>query len=334
MQNLANTCWAGFMIPRFPQVAAVIAITWAIFNVSQAQAERGEAPEGATGFYLSLFGGYVYQDAPRTLGFRTGMGLITNTFVPQDGGFVGGDLGYILGTNDAPFGLKNTRIEFTFNTNVLSDDGDSRFTGGAISSVDGTAIGGSAGFVTAHKHSQKVFDGSIALKGEMATGEVVDLTTGLEFFVRSREDKLTSSVFSGGLVNNLALDAWYFGTMAAIQPEFKLGNGLTFATEFAAGVYVVDSDGAFTDNFGTGNGSISDSRTSAGFRGRLGGALKASLANNITASVFGVVNYWSDVAHVVMADRNGAFGVPTRIGSQGATEAKVGARLTIAFGGD
>ncbi len=308
---------------------SALVILGTTLGVSQTQAEMGRAPAGATDFYLSVFGGYVYQDAPDVNAYTTAMGTVRHALAVQDGGFVGVDLGFILGQDVVPFGLDNARIETSFSTNIFDDDKDSQ-PAAVITSVDGLI--NAVSVPASATQEREVFDGSIALKGEIGRSEVVDLTAALEFFVRHSEDKSAHSVGGAFASRNAKVDGWYYGAMVALQPEFQLGNGLSFATDFAAGLYVLDGSGRFSDNFGI-TQAVSDSRTDVGFRGRLGGALKAAVASGITASLFGVVDYWSDTGFADMPI--GAAPVrPARVGLDGLTEAKAGARLTIALGGD
>ncbi|MCP5084736.1 MAG: hypothetical protein GY948_23870 [Alphaproteobacteria bacterium] len=309
------------------------ALLWAMLGLTQAQAEMGKAPQGATDFYVSAFGGYVYQDGPEVNAYATAMSTIFHAFAVQDGGLVGVDLGFILGPDVSPFGLENARIESSFSTNIFDDDKENR-NGARLMSVDGIFPRFGPGQPAGATQKREVYDGTIALKGEVGQSEVVDLTGALEFFVRRSEDKSRHFILGGGTWRSASVDTWYFGTMVAIQPEFQFGNGLSFATDFAAGVYVLDADGKFADNFGFGAvPSVSDSRTNVGFRGRLGGALKAAVASGVTASVFGVVDYWSDTAFADMGTGALVFD-PSKVGLDGLSEAKVGARVTIALGGN
>ncbi len=290
----------------------------------------GKAPVGATAFYLSVFGGYVYQDAPDVAGPLSVATLLPQQGAVQDGGFVGLDLGYILAPDVSPFGWESARIETSFSTNIFSDDKTAASALSALIRVDGSGL--SFGSPSGAKHERQVYDGSIALKGEIARSAVVDLTGSLEFFVRSSEDKTAS--FSAAVFTTTTqsanVESQYYGTMLALQPEFRFGEGLSFATDFGIGLYVADGNGKFATG-GAFPASASDSQTDVGFRGRLGGALKAALAKRVTASLFGTVNYWSDTAYAVMPQ---VVGPSAKLGLAALTEAKVGARVTIALGGN
>lgn len=311
---------------RFPLVTA-FTLLWATLGISDVNAEMGKAPAGASGFYMSAFGGYVYQDAPATQGYVTNMAptLIST----QDGGFVGADLGFILGPDVSPFGLDNARIETTFSTNIMSDDKASAFRPlAALSSVTGfTEI--AVNSTATNRQETEIFEGSVALKGEVASGQVVDLTSAFEVFIRSQEDKTLSTTLSGLTQRSSDVDGLYIGALVALQPEFDLGAGLSFVGDFGVGFYVVDARGTIQSSFGPVT-RVSDKRTDLGFRGRLGGALKAQLAGGVTASLFGTVDYWSDTP--VVAPQ--VFMVPANLALEGLTEAKAGARLTIALGGN
>ncbi len=318
-----------------------LALLGHVFGASVATAEMGSLPTGADGFYFSFFGGGVHQNAPEVVAYdriffppAIPAGLIASpkSVASQDGGFAGIDLGFLLGDGVLPFGIQNARLEATFSANIF-DDGKISNPGGAIGTnnsiqyVDGSGNVASAITPISAVQKTEVYDGSLSLKGELARAEVVDLTSSLELFVRAREDTTKTSL--GVTFRNADVDSWYFGTLIALQPEFKLGNGLSFATDFGAGVYVADADANFAMNLGPVQ-QLSDKETKVGFRGRLGGALKAEVAQGVAASLFGTVNYWSDMAYARMpgaTDRS-----PSRVAFDSLIEAKFGARLSVALG--
>ena len=315
-------------------IVGALALFWSVAGISQAQAEMGNAPAGASNIYLSVFGGYVYQDAAKVNVVDPNAGGAPGLFVAvKDGGFAGLDLGFMLGPDVSPFGLENARIEGTFSANIWSDE-TKRGAGGLLLDVAGLGSINSGGAPTTAAQKAEIFDGSGALKGHVGRSAAVDLTGSIEFFVRHSETRSAGGfpmIRGDPFVRNANVESWYAGAMLALQPEFLLGNGLSFAADFGAGFYVVDARGKFSSTLFGNTVSVSDSRTALGFRGRMGGALKAALSDSVTASLFGTVNYWSDAPTAVFPSP--AFAT-AKVGLDGLMEAKFGARVTVALGGN
>ena len=143
-------------------------------GLSEAHAEMGKAPAGATDVYLSVFGGYVYQDGPAVNAYTSAPELDPLAFAVQDGGFAGAGLGFILDDSIAPFGLENARIEASFSTHIFDSDGETR-NGARLESVDDTSVVGNSDIPARASQKREVYDGVIALKGEIDASEAFDL---------------------------------------------------------------------------------------------------------------------------------------------------------------
>ena len=158
---------------------AGFAVAFWIALPDAARAEMGKAPSGSNGIYASIFGGYIHSDGPDTLGHTVVPG--TNVFFAvDDGGFVGGSLGYVIGseTPSGFLGLSNVRVEASFSGLFFADDNGSAPLGN-LARLDGV---NAAAVPVDTEQEREVYDGSLAVKGDVHLSGAVSVTTGLEIF--------------------------------------------------------------------------------------------------------------------------------------------------------
>lgn len=296
---------------------------------SPAMAEMGTSPSEPGSMYFTAFGGYVNSDGTATPGHGRNVNTPNFLVEAEDGGFGGVTLGYVFGT-PVPFGLTNFRGEATFAVSGFSDDEISNPTG---SILDLNGVSGVINFPVQSEQSRDVYDGSLALKGDMELGPDLGMSVGLEVFVRKSEDE-TTAVNSAGNFRTHDVDALFYGAMVVVQPEFAITPSLSLVGDLGVGLYGVDADVDSRSFVAATALTFADEDSTVGFRGRANGGLKFNATDSISLTVFGGVDFWSDVP-VANQRRTQiiAPGVPPRTKFTDLVELKAGLSLTFVFGG-
>ena len=291
---------------KFQVLITATILAFGALSVAPAKAEMGPSPIDGIGSYFTLFGGYVNSDGTATPGHGVNpVPQPTLLFEVENGGFAGISGGYVF-ADLGPFGLSNFRIETGFTGYFFEDDKGSLASGSLIN------LGGNAGSINqsvASQQTREVYDWSMSIKGDKRFDAGLNSAFGLEFFLRQSEDETTAAHTSGlfpGRFRKHDVDGLFIGGMASVQPEFEITPELSFVAELGAGIYNVSADAQSTVNFSAPR-VFNDSEDAVGFRAKAKGGLQFQLNDSLSLSVFGGVDYWSDIP---VANQVQARGVP------------------------
>ncbi len=323
--------------------ALLCAIFGALLAPVQALADMGKAPVTAQSTYLSIEGGYLYQDGGDVNGYgiTPAPGTTLDVLVsPDSGWFAGGMVGY---ASQAPIvsGLPFTRVEGYLLFGRTSDsvsDASPPLTDISLKSVDGltNVTGGSSGRTSVDRD---IAEGGFRLESDQALDATRSLTWVFQPFVRNSDEDTQTSV-SGCCVlhRNGDVDTWMFGALVAVEPEFWLTPGVAFVGRLGVGLYGYDADGKFK-SFSTGLPSpdpfaaaASDSESSVGFRGQLGAGLKFKLGAASFLETFAEADYFSDVGTAHFSNSNPTDATASHVEADDLWELRVGGRLTVGLG--
>ncbi len=126
---------------------------------------------------------------------------------------------------------------------------------------------------------------------------------------------------SAGVNGNL------FGAQLALEASYPVIERVNWIGRASAGVYVLDAEGAFKDNFGT-NNSITDDLQSLGVRLGAESGFRFTLSPRAWLSATGSVDYLSDVPTAVLPRR--PTDTPAHVGTDEMTVYRATGRLTLA----
>ncbi|MGL4396125.1 MAG: hypothetical protein ACRCS9_06275 [Hyphomicrobium sp.] len=332
-----------FTLNKFLVAAAVAATT-----SSAAYADMGLAPVGPNGTYVSIEGGYLHQNGPDVIGhgITTTAGAFQNVLVsPESGYFIGGMIGF---ANAQPYlpPLPFHRFEIYGHYGEADDEITHRTPGVGstlLKSVDGTASA-AAGTFGQTEIERQTWEAGMRFEYDQRSNATSTNTWVIAPFLR-HSDEDTRSVVQGLLCPGVCppertagVDTWMYGVMFAVEPEWKLSDGIALVTRAGVGVYGYDADGTFRsfsdktagDPFAA---SLSDDDSGIGFRGQLGVALKFLLGLNTHIETFAEADYFSDVGTAGLADNNPAAASSSSVETDDLWELRAGARLTIGLGG-
>lgn len=317
------------MIRKLKSVTFAGMLAAGTLGAAPAMAEMGLSPTGPDRMYVTLFGGYVNSDGTATPGYSTNVAPFpTFLFEAEHGGFGGVTAGYVLGY-PMPFGLENFRIEASFAASLFDDDEGSSPNG---SLIDLDATGMTFGAVES-RQSRKVYDWSVVLKGDRQLTPDLGTAFGIELFFRHNEDRTTTANPIFGFRNH-DVDGFFGGVMAVVQPEYAFTPALSFVANLGAGLYGVDAEARSITNIGPPL-TFNDSEGTVGFRARAKGGLRLKATDAISLTLFGGVDYWSDVP--VADQTRGSFIIgPDPLPELKFTdlvELKAGLTLTVLLGG-
>ena len=281
--------------------------------------------------YFTLFGGYVNSDGTATPGHGgPGFGpLPAFLFEAEHGGFGGVTAGFVF-EHVMPLGLKNFRIETSFAVSIFDDD-EASTPLGSIHDLDAT--NSVVDRSTVSRQSRHVYDWSIAFKGDREMSSELGGAIALELFFRHSEDRTTATDVSLGPFRNHDVDGFFFGAMAVVQPEYMLTPSLSLVADLGAGIYGVNADARSIANVVFGVRRFNDSEATVGFRGRANGGLRFNATDSVSITLYGGVDYWSDVP---VANQDRRFGAPAFLPAvkfKDLVELEAGIALTFLLGG-
>ena len=281
--------------------------------------------------YITLFGGYVNSDGTAT----PGHGAPTNPYTTQlfevdDGGYAGVTAGYVFDTL-MPFGLSNFRIEAGFAASGFDDDEGSDASGSILAVNAGPVLIFPGPFETTQ--SRKVYDWFVRFKGDRQIGPDLGTAFGLELFFRQSEDKTHASRPTPPFrFRNHDVDGFFAGVMAVVQPEYAVSPVFSLVGDFGAGLYALGAEARSISNFSTVQ-IFNDSDGTVGIRARAKGGLKIRAGDMVSITLFGGVDWWSDVP---VADQQRFVSPPNTLPEvkfNDLVELKAGVNLTILLGG-
>jgi hypothetical protein len=315
-------------------MGAVALVGTGLALASPVMADTGTSPAEPGGMYLTLFGGYVNSDGPETTGH------FTIPFPPpgpnphvsvgaEEGGFVGGSAGYVLG--GAPlFGLQNMRVEASISALILEDD---KITAApASASILDLDVDFPIGNQTAvSRHSRDVYDYAIALKGDVLFDGGLASAFGVEVFLRRSADNTSVTSLNSTLLRSHEVNALFYGVMAVLQPEFAVTPMMSVVADLGAGMYGVNADADSATNLNAPL-TFNDTGGAFGFRGRALGGLRFHVFEALAVTAFGGVDYWSDVPFADQSSVALSGQLPT-VAFGELVELKAGLMLTWALGG-
>lgn len=317
---------------RLKQSAAAALLVTGMTGATVARAEMGLSPTGPDRMYFTFFGGYVNSDGTATPGHGVtpGPSFAADLFEAENGGYGGVTAGFVF-DGVSPFGLLNFRIETGF---AVSDfDEKSSTPSGYLLTLNSLGTFGPNPISTVQ--SRKVHDWFVRFKGDKETAQDQGVAFGLELFFRQSDDDTTSIFTGGGNVGQLRshdVDAFFAGVMAMVQPEYSITPTISAIADLSVGLYAVDAEARSRAVF-IGTTRFNDSDGTVGFRTRAKGGLRFEATDMVSLTLFGGVDYWSDVP---VADQKGIFGNPARLPNlkfKDLVELKAGLSLTVLLGG-
>jgi hypothetical protein len=327
------------MTSRRVLTAMITTAGLAVFSHAS-QADMGKAPVGPGGSYVSIEGGYLYQDGPEVNGHgivATAGGPEQDVKVsPDDGFFAGGLVGYETGT---PFLAGFHRVEL-FLQFGRATDGESDTSPPAsdlsLKTVDGVTLV-TGGFSAKTRSARQSWEFGTRLERDAVYDPATTVTWSLAPFVRSLEED-TRSVVSAccDIRRSGKIDAWLYGLSLSAEPETWVTPQLALVGRLGAGVYGYDADGKFRslsdmtpDGFAA---SVSDGDSGVGFRGLLGVGLKYKLSPASTLEGFAEADYFSKVPTAHLSSNSSAGGYESHVQDDDLWELRTGLRLTIGLG--
>lgn len=317
--------------------------------------DMGRAPVGPGGRYLSVEGGYLYQEGSDVIGHGVAhlySGSVTDVTVsPTDGWFAGAMLGWDTGRQILPH-LPFTRIEGYALFGEVDDSESSEYSADSLillKAADGDPLGFGAEFASTSVERRFVegglrFEGDSARSGggslkDEAPVERHSVTWVLSPFVRwVGEETETAVTCPCPAVRSADVDTWAYGVLLAMEPEFLLRPGIALVGRGGIGVYGYDADGDFQsssaavpDVFAA---SFSDGEAGVGFRGQLGAGLKFWMSQRSILDVFAEADYFSDIGTAAMANNQPLDFTSSAVETEDLWEVRFGARLTIGLDGN
>ncbi|WP_156827297.1 hypothetical protein [Hyphomicrobium zavarzinii] len=325
------------------RVAVAIVAAAGLSAISQpSHADMGKAPVGPNGYTLSFDGGYLHQDGPDVTGHGivvTSGGPEQDTFVsPNDGYFVGGQIGYENGT---PYLFDFNRFEVYLLYGNADDS--ARNTAPPLSdiilkNVDGTLLGAGGGLTGRTKVERETWEVGFRLEDDDVVNATTTVTWAFAPFIRSFEED-TSTLVTTTLCcefrRGASVDALLYGIAVSAEPETWLTSNVALVGRVGAGIYGYDADGKFrSSSNGTPDifaATISDNDSGVGFRGLLGIGLKVKLSQTANLEGFAEADYFSNVptAHLTS---NKIVGLESHVQDDDLWELRTGLRITIGLG--
>ena len=296
----------------------------------------------AEGTAVSVWGGYFHTLAPEVEGFSNGAvpgrPPLFNHFTPDadDGGFFGASVSVPLDPGALLFG----NVELYFEGQVTERDKgtDTSVNFGFIPLADGfVATFGDTSALSARLERERYeFGANLSLParpgGLLPFGLVVTPFGG--FATEDAQSRVSRGVaFSQ---TNSDIDWWFLGVLVGTEYTLPLGVGFDLVVGGAGGIYAYDADADFdtTSNVGAAR-SASDTDSDVGFRARASVALRTTLGEGVQVSVFGGLDYWSDLPYSKLPDPS-AFvpqQSPAHIATDDVLDLKAGIRLTMFLDG-
>ena len=135
-----------------------------------------------------------------------------------------------------------------------------------------------------------------------------------------------------GAFRNHDVDGFFGGVMAVVQPEYAFTPHVSFVADLGAGLYGVDAEARSITSLHPPL-SFNDSDGTLGFRARAKGGFRFNATDAISLTLFGGIDWWSDVP---VADQRRFFGPPgppPSVKFVDLVELKAGATLTVVLGG-
>lgn len=289
---------------------------------------------------LSFWGGYFFTHAADVEGYSIGNGTnppVIDVFRPQpkEGGFAGMSFGRALDSNSFFF----DHVEAYVQGHWTSRDSSSAVGVGTfptIPMVNGNLAAASTAEVSAKMTRERYeFGAEFSLTG--ATLPELPFDWGVTPFGGVAYENSARALFLGGPYVKTSADIdWHFaGLMLGGKKALPIGSGFEFVFGAAGGVYVYDAKGdfntvstapAFPAN------SARDSDSDVGFRGKAKLELRAVVSERVQVSLFGEVDYWSDVPHAKLPDPTGFNGQPpAHISKDDMLDVNAGVKVSFAL---
>jgi hypothetical protein len=327
---------------KLKRAIAVLGCTLFACGPAAAFGDMGKAPV-VQGTYVSAEGGYFLLGDQNIAGFGLSASgtNFKNIFVsPEDGGFVGGMIGY-ASTEPLIPGLWFKRIEGYALFERADDSASAQSSpSGAISltSVDASAIiaaGNSRGRAGA---SRDIAEGGLRFERDTIYDPTWSITWVLSPFVRNSDEDAFGACNCARRTGDV--NTWMYGVVFDAEPEKWISPSVAIVGRLGAGLYGFNADGSFNSRglvFGSGPdplaAHVSDSDSGVGFRGQLGAGLKFKVWRTGMLETFAEADYFSDVGSVFLPVNTLSASAPARVNNDDLWELRTGARLTFALGG-
>ncbi len=325
---------------------SIILTSIAVLGLLLSPLQTAQANDGT---YVSVWGGYFYTDAPEVEGFSQnlvggGFPLIQDfPLDAEEGGFFGAS----FGTPIDPTSLFFKHIEVYFEGLITEKDKQAF---ADPSGITYTQFGFSDGIIAAVipsvasaelERERYEFGANLSLGNQMPNFGPLNLVATV-FGGFGNEDVFVHHFIPGAGIFDTSksdLDWQFYGLLLGTDATIPVSTSLDLILRGAAGIYYFDADADFvsTSDFASRNFQTSDSDNDFGFRGKLSAELRAKLSQDIVVSLFGGVDYWSDVPYSELTDSSTflfSTGVPAHIDTDDVLDVKAGIKVTVSLDGN
>ena len=295
----------------------------------------GTFPAAAEENEFSVWGGFFLTNAPEIEGFSDGTSAnlpirnVTRS-EPDQGWFGGISYETSVYSDQAMF----RKIEWYFegqnterDSNALTSVGV-----GSIPFVTGLAAGiGPVPLTASAERERYEFGASLSEFDNAQTWRNLQITP---FGGFGSEHAASTAVLPGfGLtINNSDLDWWYIGLMFGREHSINLSDGLDLVFEGNAGPYYHDASGDLTGVHNLGGSSASISGNGVGVRANAQIELRRMVTQSLDFSVFGGVDYWTNIPFTKLSDPSNFTTQPVGVRSGETLDLRVGVKVTLKLG--
>ena len=299
----------------------------------------GRSPVAPGGTYVSIYGGYIYSDAPDVRGLDAGPTVPqleeTDVYVDHNG-FGGLEFGYALPDGSAWLGIDRIEVFFEAGHGSLDDDGRDFVIGlRDVAGNTGTTSASGAGVPHQTERERGYYDFGLRLRADDHMFGDQALPVFVEPFFRYAHDDTFMGFTNGANIFGREgnIDAYFLGVLAGVDPEMPLSETLTLVGSFSGGIYYYHGEGDFrssANTFAAFNESFDDTKEGVGFRGRAMLALRHMISPGMSISLFGGIDFWSDVPYANLPV-NTVNTQPAKVRSSDEFDVKAGVRVTISL---
>lgn len=319
---------------------SIIPTTIAVLGMLLSPINAAKANDGT---YVSVWGGYFYTDAPEVEGFSQFFGASQFQEFPLDAEY-GSFFGVSFSTAIDPTSLIFKHIEIYFEGQITEKDKQ------AISVPSGTIVTGfsipdgrlillnSSDTSAELERERYEFGANLSLSDQMPNLGPLNLVATIFGGFANENFSVTQIGPTFSDASKSDLDWQFFGLLLGTDATVPVTAGLDLILRGAAGFYHFDADADFVSTSTTlsFNQQTSDSDNDFGFRGKLSAELRAKLTEGMTVSLFGGIDYWSDIPYAKLPDSTPPFNVvrvPSHIDTDDVVDFKAGIKVTVSLDG-
>lgn len=321
---------------RFLSIFIVFLLSLTTFQIAKADQRN----------YLSIWGGYLHIDAPEVEGYSLGNPFDSTFQVsPENAGFFGIAYGTPLNPNTFIF----NHFEFYVEGQITETD-SSRFDSTMGTNIIIPVVVGVSSFSVANAfvvseldRERYEFGSKLALGNQILQLGGANLSL-ISFvgFGNENLDTLHQEIGGDNDFDRTTADLdWYFsGAMLGTDFKVPISTNVDFIIKGAAGIYYFDADADFRSTISimgaVTQGNNKDKKDGFGFRGQLFAEVRSKLGAGMSLSLFGGVDYLSDVPYSSLPDTDPSLASPSRVTSidtDDVVDLKVGAKITISLNG-